>query len=89
VTEKSTTGSPDDREVRTVKRKPVVGDIVVTSNGKPWLVKNVVKDVWDRKIRFIAVVDLATGRYPNSFMPDEYQVVAAADAARLHASKED
>lgn len=84
-----TSANEHQQALRTIKRKPVIGDIVVTSSGKPWLVENVVKDVAERRIRFIAVIDLETGRYPNSFLPDEYQVVAAADAARLRSTKED
>lgn len=72
---------------RTIKRKPVEGDIVLTraEGDKLWLVTQVNKDVWYRRITRIDAISAATGLV-NAFSENEVAVVCAADASHIKAS---
>lgn len=72
--------------VRTIKRRPQVGDVVRTAQGRFYEVEAIHYDGFG-PVQFYAVVDVATGRFPNSFRPDEVQTVAVADAKRLRAER--
>jgi hypothetical protein len=71
-------------QVETIQRTPREGDLVVSDNpayGQHlWLVEEVRRDVWGRRIDFIGVVDYVHQGRPNVFYPREVKVVSAAEA---------
>lgn len=70
-------------EIRTIARRPRVGDVVLSDQGNLYVVEGIHHDGASRRIYFYAVIDLAERRYPNTFDPGRIKVVAAGDAARL------
>ena len=76
--------------IRTIKRRPIVGDIVrAVASGALYRVESVhYEHVLSTRVAFYGVVDFAEERYPNAFRPEEVQTVAAADVRRLYAERD-
>jgi uridine phosphorylase len=66
--------------VRTIKRSPRVGDVVVAASGQAYEVEGVQYASLNGPVDFYSVVSLTTG-LPNTFHPRQVEVVTAKDAA--------